>query len=166
MKQTTPREITDKIRTWTGRISKGNLSFIDVKPEYISGFCFLACADKVEREKDASIVHGWVIWESSFLLEAEHRSVVRLADGTFVDVTKPFDNEKRILFLEDESLTCSLLGQDLMAYKNLIYPSRSKKQERRRYCSQRITGAIDTKLRIHDENSKMFLSQIIEQIRL
>lgn len=120
MTQTTPKELTPRIRDWC-------LAFAGSEPFYIStgsfpkGFCYLNCAVIAITSPEASIVSGWVIWEAKHILEAEHHSILRM-DEEFIDPTE--QDEKVVLFVPDvQNAPACFKGKEVHAYHNLIYPS-------------------------------------------
>lgn len=66
--------------------------------------CFPAVTEKVHRD-GGSMVVGWQIWRSRFLLEAEYHAVWRAPDGTLRDITPKALPIDRILFVADPTLT-------------------------------------------------------------
>jgi len=81
--------------------------FLDVapRPDSIPSDCFTD-AQKKSKAQGGSVQHGWLIWEfPEVMLEFEFHAVWRRPDGSLLDVSKKADNEKRILFVPDQTRT-------------------------------------------------------------
>lgn len=161
MKGKTP-QISKRISRWCKKISpNGSLHYVKVTPEYQAGFCHMASADRNLRDRSLEIVHGWMIWESKLLLEAENHCIIRNPDGSLSDHTKTSDGERTILFLEDNSLSIYLKGEDCIGYDNIIFPDHKKTYVKRRYLfGSSINGSISKKFTIDDESRILFDSLI------
>ena len=137
VQQTTPKTISNKLKNYCLKVSSELPCFVDVEPdaEGRARHCYLNSARYVRKNPGASIVFGWVVWESSIILELEAHSVVRLEDGRLIDVTPPVDGERKILFLPDRAAaprfdfnSSSGIGFWVTSFHNLIFPTTQKSQ--------------------------------------
>ena len=161
--QTTPKKITKQIVRWAAELSKQKLRYVRVDPDGLAGFCFMNCAKRVE-DLGGRIIQGWLIWEGSLILEAEHHSVWCNDQNRLVDVTPTFDGEKKILFLPDLDLKVKLKGKEVEVMKNLIFPSRGKKVISLESFRYPIFGEITDKLIVMDENSKDTIKRLYKDL--
>ncbi|MEW5914065.1 MAG: SEC-C metal-binding domain-containing protein [Thermodesulfobacteriota bacterium] len=103
---TTPQKITNKIREFCRSISPHSIPiYVPVKAHRDSQFdeCFSNVREYVV-EKGGQLYFGYTIWEwPNVLLEAEFHCVWKSDQEELIDITKKRENEKRILFLPDES---------------------------------------------------------------
>ena len=98
---TTPENITTGVKRFCANISRHDPVYIDyVETGFRPGWCHFNIAMMVELH-GGSYLPGWIIWESSMLIEAEHHAVWHRLDNTLADVTPKVDGEQRILFLPD-----------------------------------------------------------------
>ena len=106
---TTPSSIDSLLRQFVKGLTTYfpvSLSFTECGRGYLPLACLNNCESEVMRRSDATIVHGWTIWEGihpqtglrTFI--AEFHAVIH--DGSqFVDVTPRQDGELEILFVPD-----------------------------------------------------------------
>lgn len=66
------------------------------------GDCFVNVEEKVAKD-GGRIQYGWVIWQSKYLMEAEHHAVWENAEGNLIDVTPRDKIYTSIMFVPDES---------------------------------------------------------------
>lgn len=100
---TTPPKNTGRIRAFLKRISSERAIFLSLT--VMDGMEVAQCHMNVDRLvicNGGKAVYGWVIWESSELLEAEFHCVWQSPDGAdLLDVTPRLHNQDKILFLPD-----------------------------------------------------------------
>ena len=53
-------------------------------------------------------VYGWVIWESSTMIEGEAHCLYKDPDGSIFDITPRVSGEMQVLFVEDSRINISL----------------------------------------------------------
>ena len=62
--------------------------------------CYYNVADKVKRD-GGKIHYGWVIWQSSYLIEAEHHAVWEDDNENLLDITPRNEHYDTIMFVPD-----------------------------------------------------------------
>jgi hypothetical protein len=109
MNTKTPNKIIPKIDELCKMIvpyPEFNLQYVEVKTESyaIRLECFENVKEKVRRD-GGGIQYGWTIWEwQHIMVEAEFHAIWVDLQGNFIDITPKDNNEKRILFLVDNSI--------------------------------------------------------------
>jgi len=87
---------------------------VDIEPKYIEFLpepdaMVLECIENVKvkvKRNGGSIIYGWQIWQfSRVMLEAEYHAVWKNDTGSLIDISPKQRNVKRVLFLEDPSLS-------------------------------------------------------------
>lgn len=103
---TTPNHVTPLIRRLCRTLAPGmmpRLVTVDVDPDAELDSCVTTVQRRVTASGGAA-VHGWTIWESPLLVEAEFHTIWQSPAGTWVDVTPKRAAEAEILFLHDPNL--------------------------------------------------------------
>ncbi len=105
---TTPRNITEQITRFCQKINPSSSPlFLDVKKTRYA--VVQECFSNVKFhaiDNGGSKQLGWLIWETpGIFIEAEMHAVWRSPNETLIDITPQPDDEKRVLFLPDDSAT-------------------------------------------------------------
>jgi hypothetical protein len=109
IRQTTPAQITDKIKNFCQGVAQKEPFYVKVKPSGKHQECFFNCSRFLSTHPGYKIVFGWIIWEAPWILEMEQHSIIQTPDGDFLDVTPQADGEESILFLPDDSAAPSFI---------------------------------------------------------
>ena len=118
MNFTTPKTISDHITAFCKEIDPTE------EPLYVSlqfvseakiNFCYPNVRSYIALNA-GGIQHGWIIWESLDVLEAEFHAVWVSPVGEFIDITPKADGENEILFLPDSK----------RVYRNHLIENRKK----------------------------------------
>lgn len=113
-RETTPAKVTDKIMELCEKVVPGAVPVY--VPVEAAGWSRLhECFPNVQRmirEQGGRQVNGWAIWQwANIMVEVEAHSVWQSPEGELVDITPHDNEEKRILFLCDDSMVYS--GQQI-----------------------------------------------------
>ncbi len=104
--ETTPREITPTIKSFASQLKEGvEPSFLPVRNDAhgLYGYCSDGVLEKIKHD-GGGIRFGWTIWEwPGVLFTAEFHAVWIAPTGELIDITPKPANEKRILFVPDDS---------------------------------------------------------------
>jgi len=104
-KETTPVEVSEKIRQLVEQVGAESLGFLPVIPDEhgLYGWCSDGVASKVANS-GGSAVFGWTIWEwPKLFLTAEFHCVWKNHDDRLIDITPKPAHEKQILFASDST---------------------------------------------------------------
>lgn len=142
LQQTTPETITSKIEGYCRSLDLPLPFFVTVKGVGETGRCYINCADYVNAHLGSRIVYGFMVWESSFILELEAHAIIQEADGSYLDVTITPDGEETVLFTPSDkyvptfriALVRGLTILEVTSTANLIYPAKG---------ARRHVGGID-----------------------
>ncbi|MGF2399801.1 hypothetical protein ACQUTF_08135 [Enterobacter cloacae] len=136
-----PSKIVGKIEP-NQTLATGYYSF--TKPDDFEPYeqeCYYNVAKMIEIN-DGEPVYGWVLWESSSMIEAEAHCLYRNVDGVVLDITPRVSGEDKILFVPDSRIKISLkhlsgtsfsmtqhTNPQLMISSNQFVPSRAVELE-------------------------------------
>jgi hypothetical protein len=123
--QTTPKKITPKITKFCLDICGTRPDYLNVVGGWPEGKCHLNTLHYVEKNPTAKIQFGWVIWEASWILEAEFHSVI-CENGILKCITDMKDGERKILFAPDFKRKAEFFHMNnhigIVRYNNCIWP--------------------------------------------
>lgn len=74
---------------------------IRVETNAINDNCFYNVINKVAKDK-GQIIYGWKLHKTAILEEAERHAVWKSSNGELIDVTPVKNNDKKILFIEED----------------------------------------------------------------
>ncbi len=75
---------------------------VKVEPTAKLASCFFNVKEKIERD-GGKIHYGWVIWQHSYLIEAEHHAVWEDMNENLLDITPQKEHFDTIMFVPDNS---------------------------------------------------------------
>jgi hypothetical protein len=108
MPTTTPKTLDHPTKTFCRSLNRdADAVFVDVEPtaDAVSGECFYNVR-QLSESKGGTLIYGWRVWSwPGVFIEAEHHAIWCQLDGALLDITPTPHGEKRILFVQDDSLT-------------------------------------------------------------